>query len=242
MTATGWAVLMAAAAALSWPDPRAAGRRRLAAVLSPRADPSPRRGPGDRELPVLVPRALAGAAIGSLLVGHPGAGAVLGAAAAALGLPGRSARRARGVLAARVGRDLPRAADLLAVALGTGLAPPEALRVAADAVGGPVGDRLLAAAGGWSAGRAAGTGEDPVDRLVRAVSRAAGSGAPLAETAMDLAADERERARWAALERARRAGVQAVGPLAACFLPAFVLLGVVPVVVGVARQVLTGWA
>jgi hypothetical protein len=36
--------------------------------------------------------------------------------------------------------------------------------------------------------------------------------------------------------------VQAVGPLAACFLPAFVLLGVVPVVVGVARTVLAGWA
>jgi hypothetical protein len=36
--------------------------------------------------------------------------------------------------------------------------------------------------------------------------------------------------------------VQAVGPLAACFLPAFVLLGVVPMIVGVARTVLTGWA
>ena len=43
------------------------------------------------------------------------------------------------------------------------------------------------------------------------------------------------------MERARRAGVQAVGPLAACFLPAFVLVGVVPVVVGVAQALLAGW-
>ena len=67
---------------------------------------------------------------------------------------------------------------------------------------------------------------------MRAVARAAGTGAPLADSVRRLAADERERARWAALERARRAGVQAVGPLAACFLPAFVLVGVVPVVGG----------
>jgi pilus assembly protein TadC len=64
----------------------------------------------------------------------------------------------------------------------------------------------------------------------------------LASSVRDLAADERERARWDALERARRAGVQAVGPLAACFLPAFVLVGVLPVVVGVARSLLAGWA
>jgi pilus assembly protein TadC len=80
-----------------------------------------------------------------------------------------------------------------------------------------------------------------VDRLVRVVARASRTGAPMAESVRLLAADEAERARWDALERARRAGVQAVGPLAACFLPAFVLLGVVPMIVGVARTVLTGW-
>ncbi|MDQ1599214.1 MAG: hypothetical protein QOD68_688, partial [Actinomycetota bacterium] len=73
------------------------------------------------------------------------------------------------------------------------------------------------------------------------LARATATGAPLAGSVREVAADERERARWDALERARRAGVHAVGPLAACFLPAFVLVGVVPVVVGVAQSLLDGW-
>ena len=68
--------------------------------------------------------------------------------------------------------------------------------------------------------------------------RASTTGAPLAATVMAVADDERERARWDAEAAARRAGVRAVGPLAACFLPAFVLIGVVPVVAGVAATVL----
>jgi hypothetical protein len=84
--------------------------------------------------------------------------------------------------------------------------------------------------------------DDPLAGLLRAVARATATGAPLADTVRDVASDARERARWEALERARRAGVHAVGPLAACFLPAFVLVGVVPVVAGVARALLAGWA
>ncbi|MCW2777557.1 MAG: hypothetical protein JWN17_1282, partial [Frankiales bacterium] len=53
-----------------------------------------------------------------------------------------------------------------------------------------------------------------------------------------LAADARAEARSAAEQRARRAGVLAVAPLGLCFLPAFVLLGVVPVVVGLAGPLL----
>jgi len=37
---------------------------------------------------------------------------------------------------------------------------------------------------------------------------------------------------------ARKVGVLAVAPLGLCFLPAFVCLGIVPVVVGLASQVL----
>ena len=62
----------------------------------------------------------------------------------------------------------------------------------------------------------------------------------MAESVRLLAADEAE----------PPAGTRSSGPggpacrpsdLAACFLPAFVLLGVVPMIVGVARTVLTGW-
>jgi hypothetical protein len=37
---------------------------------------------------------------------------------------------------------------------------------------------------------------------------------------------------------ARTAGVRAVIPLVACFLPAFILLGVVPVVAGLANELI----
>ncbi|MCU1692975.1 MAG: hypothetical protein JWM64_2066, partial [Frankiales bacterium] len=53
-----------------------------------------------------------------------------------------------------------------------------------------------------------------------------------------LAAEARASATARAEQRARRAGVLAVAPLGLCFLPAFVLLGVVPVVVGLAGPLL----
>jgi pilus assembly protein TadC len=66
------------------------------------------------------------------------------------------------------------------------------------------------------------------------------SGAPLADMVAAVADDQRRRRRWSAEAAARRAGVQAVGPLVLCFLPAFVLLGVVPVVLSIAAEVLGG--
>ena len=81
---------------------------------------------------------------------------------------------------------------------------------------------------------------DPVRGLVAALARAMVSGAPLAETVAAVADDQRRRRRWSAEAAAHRAGVHAVGPLVVCFLPAFVLLGVVPVVLGIAAEVLGG--
>ncbi|MDN2502743.1 type II secretion system F family protein, partial [Nocardia nova] len=43
-----------------------------------------------------------------------------------------------------------------------------------------------------------------------------------------------------AAARAERAGVLISGPLGLCFLPAFVCLGIVPVVAGLAGRVLGG--
>jgi pilus assembly protein TadC len=68
----------------------------------------------------------------------------------------------------------------------------------------------------------------------RALGRAMVSGAPLAEAVARLADDQRARRRRTAEAAARAVGVRAVGPLGLCFLPAFVLVGVVPVIVGVA--------
>lgn len=191
-------------------------------------------------------RAAALATGAAVLTGHGGPAVVLLALTGCLTVPAVRRRRAAESAQAALARDLPRAADLLATCLEAGAAPTAALTVVAAAVGGPVGQRLRPVAAALGSGAdpltsAAVAPDDPVARLVRALVRASATGAPLAASIRDLAVDERERARWQSMERARRAGVQAVGPLAACFLPAFVLVGVVPVVVGVAQALLAGW-
>jgi pilus assembly protein TadC len=52
-----------------------------------------------------------------------------------------------------------------------------------------------------------------------------------------LAADARASARAATESAVRRAGVWVIAPLGLCFLPAFVCLGVAPLVLGIAAGV-----
>ncbi len=73
--------------------------------------------------------------------------------------------------------------------------------------------------------------------LARAARRTARSGSALAGAAADLAARARAEVAESAQERAQRAGVLITLPLGLCFLPAFLLLGVVPVVIGLANTV-----
>jgi pilus assembly protein TadC len=224
-------------------EPRAGVDRlaRLTTRAIPGAtDPAPGVGP-----PVWPARLTAVAAGVGLLSGHTAAAVAMAVLAVALRAPAVRAARAEQLRRAGLLADLPRAAELLATCLEAGASSAAALSAVADAVGGPLAVRLRAVVAflrsGTDLAQWPADPVDPVDRLVRAVARASRTGAPMAESVRLLAADEAERARWDALERARRAGVQAVGPLAACFLPAFVLLGVVPMIVGVARTVLTDW-
>jgi pilus assembly protein TadC len=77
---------------------------------------------------------------------------------------------------------------------------------------------------------------DPVlAPLARTAARASNSGAALAPTLARLARDQRRTARTAAEARAQAAGVRAVAPLGLCFLPAFVVLGIVPAIAGIAQ-------
>ncbi len=69
-------------------------------------------------------------------------------------------------------------------------------------------------------------------RLAEVVHRSAASGAKLAEQLTLLADDLRAESAAADLAGARRLGVLAVLPLGTCFLPAFMLLAVVPTVAG----------
>jgi Flp pilus assembly protein TadB len=76
-------------------------------------------------------------------------------------------------------------------------------------------------------------------RLAAAFQRSASSGAPIAEVFAGIGKDERRRKRMTVEVAARSAGVRAVAPLAACYLPAFILLGIVPVVASMATQMLS---
>ena len=73
--------------------------------------------------------------------------------------------------------------------------------------------------------------------LLRLARRSAASGAALADGVAELAVEARHDAARAADAAAERAGVVIAGPLGMCFLPAFICLGVVPVVAGLAGDV-----
>ena len=72
-------------------------------------------------------------------------------------------------------------------------------------------------------------------------SRSADSGAALATLLPRVAADLRERRRSTVEIAVRGVGVRLTAPLGLAFLPAFVLLGVVPVVAALGADLLTGW-
>lgn len=77
-----------------------------------------------------------------------------------------------------------------------------------------------------------------IEALLRLARRSASSGAALADGVAELADQSRHDAAHAATAAAERAGVLIAGPLGLCFLPAFVCLGIVPVVAGLAGDVL----
>jgi pilus assembly protein TadC len=80
-------------------------------------------------------------------------------------------------------------------------------------------------------------GYEPVAIAAR---RCAGSGARLAGAVTAVAGEVRRDRSVAALARAERVGVWALLPLGLCFLPAFVCIGVLPVILGIAGEVLHG--
>jgi pilus assembly protein TadC len=138
------------------------------------------------------------------------------------------------------------AAVLVVAAVDAGVAVPTALQAVADQVGGPVGARLDAAvrllrvgadAAAALAPLRAESAAAPMARGLQAALESGASPVPLLEAA---AAAQRDRARSALVRRARGLGSRAALPLSLCFLPAFVLVGVVPLVLGGLGTVLGG--
>ncbi|GGV19744.1 type II secretion system F family protein [Streptomyces spectabilis] len=146
---------------------------------------------------------------------------------------------------AEAARQLPLAADLVAACVAAGAGPVVAAQAVGESLRGPVGERLA-----WGAAQVR-LGGAPADAwrqlsavpgagaLARLLERAGESGAPAAGPVARLAADCRaERAREATA-RARRAAVSMTAPVGLCFLPAFIALGVVPVVMGLGGALLS---
>jgi pilus assembly protein TadC len=144
----------------------------------------------------------------------------------------------------RAAADVPLAADLLAAVLCAGAPVDRAADAVGQALGGPLGERLRRVARALRLGapsEEAWAHLDGVaggDRVSHAAIRSAASGAALATSLRRLADDLRAQRRTDADAAARRAGVLVVLPLGLCFLPAFVLAGLVPVVIAVLDTVL----
>jgi pilus assembly protein TadC len=228
--------LIAAALVLVVPAVGGGGARRRLARLGPP-------GPPGRHSPVLF-----GAAAGVAVAGLIGAwwGLPVGLAAAvgvARFLHRREPAHLRKERLAAV-EDLPLGADLLAAALRAGAPLDRAAAAVADALGGPLGRRLGRTAHSLRLGAEPTeawqhlAGVDGADRLIAAAVRSSASGGALAGALGRLAGDLRADRAVAAEARAQRAGVLIVLPLGLCFLPAFLLAGLVPVVIAVLGDVL----
>lgn len=137
--------------------------------------------------------------------------------------------------------------DLLAACLRAGLPLAAAVRAVAGGLPEPAASELhrvaeLLALGADSAQAWQSALQDPdTARLARAARRSARTGSALAGAVTQIAEELRAGARDEAETRAQRVGVLVTGPLGLCFLPAFLCLGVVPVVIGLAGQLVTQW-
>lgn len=185
-----------------------------------------------------------GAVLALVVGGVPGvvvgAGVALAGPRVLAGLESRGQRQRR----LQIERQTPIVADLLATCLAAGATPRESVRAVARAVGEPIATPLSTLTGALD------LGADPVDawaalaaepglrQVGRAGSRSAQTGAPLASLLAAVADDQRDEARSRAEATARAAGVRSVAPLVACFLPAFILIGIVPVVASLALPLL----
>jgi Flp pilus assembly protein TadB len=133
-------------------------------------------------------------------------------------------------------RELPGLVQLFATALESGCDVADALRLACAALPGPAADLLAGVPGRLALGLAPETawrrvlGDAELAPLGRAMVRAHRSGSSVTQEVLRLAEELDRRARLRVEERARTVGVKAAVPLGLCLLPAFLLLGVVPLV------------
>ncbi|RBY96134.1 type II secretion protein F [Blastococcus sp. TF02-8] len=233
-------LLIAAAVALWAPGSAVVGARARRVLL-----PDARGEPGNSASRSLLRRRLlaagAGLAAGLLLGGMTG----LCAAVVVAGVVERMLRSADpdedAIERSALVRELPAACELLAACLSAGLPLTGALSAVGAAVPGPLGRRLrgVAALSRMGAEPRRAWADQPAELagLARALVRAGESGAAAVPALRTLATDIRATARAEAQAAVQRAGIRVLAPLGLCFLPAFVCLGVIPLVLGIAGDV-----
>jgi Flp pilus assembly protein TadB len=182
--------------------------------------------------------ALAGLGAGGFVSGWPGLAAGVLAACAVWVVLGRSETPARRRRRERIRADLPHVVGLLAASVHSGLPPADALALVCTALPGPAADVLAALPPRIALGMAPAevwgsiASEPALAPLGRTLARSARTGEPVAEALERLGRELAARSRAEVEDAARRVGVQAAVPLGLCLLPAFLLVGVVPVVAG----------
>lgn len=186
----------------------------------------------------LLVAGLAGAGAALFVGGRAGLVAAVLAAVASWVVIGRAeppgVRRRREA----VRRDLPHVVTLLGAALRGGAGAGAAIHLVCGALPGAASDRLE------QVGAQLNLGADPLvvwtdlarepdlALLGRTMARAHATGASVVAAIERLADDLAHRARSDVEDRARAVGVKAAVPLGLCLLPAFVLIGIVPLVAG----------
>lgn len=154
---------------------------------------------------------------------------------AAVGLPGAAHRSAVPVALVM---------ELVAAALEAGMAPVSAVEAAIRACGSTTLDQLDPVMRLWRLGAAAEQAWSAAPARWRPLARSfllsERTGASAARVLRSAARDVRAARRRSARVAAHRLGVRLVVPLGLTTLPSFLLWAVAPVVLGLARQVLSG--
>lgn len=181
---------------------------------------------------------LAGLGAATFVQGRAGPVLGIAAAVAAWVVIGRAESPETRRVREDVRRELPHLVDLFAATLRAGAAPGDGLEVVRGALPGAATDRLAVVSARLALGIDPvqvweSLGEDPdLAPLGRTLGRAQATGASVVRSVERLADELADRARADVEERARAVGVKAALPLGLCLLPAFILVGIVPLVLG----------
>ena len=139
--------------------------------------------------------------------------------------------------------DVPAVVELIAGCLTAGLPMPAALEAASVAGDDVIRDACFAAAAALRRGAPAAEAwqswsSDPsLEPVARATRRTTQTGAGVADDLRRVAARLRAGRQSRIQQRVQQASIWVVVPLGLCFIPAFVLVAVVPIVIGLFQHV-----